>query len=526
MVSKNVNPDIVSKTLPNGLMIHHIKSQCKKLFRIELIIRGGGLDEKPEELGFAHFIEHLMSFYPSRKWPDSVQNQQELHYRSIAINAWTEPNTVGYYMDGASRYRDLMIDLMMENYVDPLVDEEVFEQERNAVVSELNSIIITGDYDMEQAMEYVKHRNNNVSYTVRHEQNNVQHNATLDNIMTFRERLYKPEYTTIILCSSLDHDNAEKLLSNIQKKWFSNITSKSTPKNLTHFGNSKIRNDIRITIASLRPTIRKVPELFNDPEGDPEDTEGDPEGDDEEVPLAEVVDTSLESILNVPTSGIFYIPSEFEDNVCLQIHFPLEFTLFDDARFCAQYLNLILTHGIGSRLFYSLRTKLGGIYSVMGAPTLDPRCINGSYFVIETQTSLDKAKDVIDYILLELSNLIAPGVDIVTDDEMKQYNAMLEVEYNTDICSRSPKKMLNHYKQYLIWGKRPETFKEIHEKMKKITPSDLKKFAMKYIDPNKMQIFYAASQPALLSENNKDCHFIIPIEAVEDYSKYKDANAK
>ena len=101
-------------TLDNGLVINHINTKCKGMFRMEIIVRAGSNDETKEQIGFAHFIEHLMSFFPCDVdgWRDSVRNQHEFTSRSIQLNAWTEPNTVGYYMNGLEQYSNLIINII------------------------------------------------------------------------------------------------------------------------------------------------------------------------------------------------------------------------------------------------------------------------------------------------------------------------------------------------------------------------------------------------------------------------------
>ena len=139
-------PDVYM--LKNGMIVNFVNTTCDESFKIEMVIRAGSLDEEPEQIGFAHFIEHLMSFYPSKlpeplkerlgsDFPNSVENQNELDGMGVLSNAWTSERTCGYFMEALSEYRETLIDLMFKNYTHPYLDKEVFEQERNAVINEL-----------------------------------------------------------------------------------------------------------------------------------------------------------------------------------------------------------------------------------------------------------------------------------------------------------------------------------------------------------------------------------------------------
>ena len=126
-------------TLENGLKISHVYNECK-LFRIEMIVRAGMLDETKEQFGFAHFIEHIMSFFTSKKYPDSLLNQQMLNYFGLDTNAWTSEIDCGYYVTGNVKHFINVVDLIFENYIDPTLDEKIFEQEKTAVIRELTKL--------------------------------------------------------------------------------------------------------------------------------------------------------------------------------------------------------------------------------------------------------------------------------------------------------------------------------------------------------------------------------------------------
>src|SRR5689334_3569509 len=56
-----VDPDVVTGTLPNGLR-YYVRPNPKPARRIEmrLVVKAGSVLEDPDQLGLAHFVEHML----------------------------------------------------------------------------------------------------------------------------------------------------------------------------------------------------------------------------------------------------------------------------------------------------------------------------------------------------------------------------------------------------------------------------------------------------------------------------------
>ena len=69
----------------NGLTLNHVRSECDTMFRIEIVVRAGSADETAQERGFAHLMEHLMSFFVSDNHPFPIENQVMIAPSKIAL---------------------------------------------------------------------------------------------------------------------------------------------------------------------------------------------------------------------------------------------------------------------------------------------------------------------------------------------------------------------------------------------------------------------------------------------------------
>jgi predicted Zn-dependent peptidase len=182
----------------NQFTLTHIFTKCN-VYRIELIVKAGMLQEKPKQLGFAHLIEHVMSFFPSSKYPDSTLNQQEMNRISKETNAWTSENSCGYYIEGDMKYFLNILDLIFENYVDPQLDATIFEQEKEAVIKELEDITLNKWYSFEHFVQAFEYAGTILQCSVHDEIKNIKQNANLNNILEFRKKFYRPEITHVQL---------------------------------------------------------------------------------------------------------------------------------------------------------------------------------------------------------------------------------------------------------------------------------------------------------------------------------------
>lgn len=471
-----------NRVLPNGLVMSHVRTKCPGMFRMEIIIRAGGLDETKEEIGFAHFIEHLMSFFPSNKYPDSLKNQKNINRKSIEVNAWTEPNTVGYYMEGLEEHRDLMIDYMMENYTDPILDPKVFEQERNAVISELSGMIGGADYYLSKVADYVKYKSTNLSYTIEYELNNVKKNATLDNIMSFRDRFYIPPMTNIIIASDTEGNS---IMDFIQSKWFSVMDIPNEPLNYA----GRI---IKPTQANFGRTILYIPEYI------PQQPE---EEEEEQI--------EIDDITKVPDNGIFYIPCDMGNSSMVEFHFPLDFDYFDERVFYLDFIQTLLVGGLSSRLYYKLRSELGAVYGVDASFHADPRCKGLSTFCITTDTSIKKLPKVFECIIREIERLVS--TKSILRSELDQFRNKINIKKRLKECSNSSGKWLKFYKPYLIWGITPPKIEDIYNLQMKISPKKLRTLCREIFNPDRLAVFYTCSEPVIQTQNNSPIHYTLDL---------------
>jgi len=417
--------------LPNGLIFIHIIPNVENVFQIQLVIRAGTIHEDKKDLGYAHFLEHLMSFYNTPKEKSSIKTQKDINDLGITGNAWTGEHDCGYYLYGSSKYKKFMMDKIINNFNNPYIDPGIFEQEKEAVLMELDNIIHETWYELDDKLENLIY-NTNPGLSVQKEKKNVR-KATLKTVMRFRDKYYKPKYSTIAITSKENHVVLFKQVCNYFKQNEKNkpIYFIPIPKSLNNFEKNEI--------VYVKPKTEK--DIYN-----------------------------------------------------IKFVFKLDFTVWDKQEPILQCVDNILTDGLDSRLYKSLRGDLGAIYSISSDYNLDTKYKDYSYYEISTETNEKNVKDVVDRILKEICVI---SEKVVKDNELDRYKLLLGIEYHKDKKEYTFEKYTDYYLDYINHNKKIETEEEIYKNDKKVNKNQIKEFCKKIFTKENTIILYCGNKKLL-----------------------------
>ncbi len=121
--------------LANGAQVVSLDLPDSPLICVDLWCRAGSLFEQPEESGIAHFLEHMVFKGSSRLEPG------EFDWRIEALggssNAATGFDDVHYHVLIPPAAAAEAIDLLLELVLEPRLEQEAFQMERQVVLEEL-----------------------------------------------------------------------------------------------------------------------------------------------------------------------------------------------------------------------------------------------------------------------------------------------------------------------------------------------------------------------------------------------------
>ena len=136
--------EYIQTKLNNNIKVLLIPKKDIKIVHMSLMFRVGSDLEtvSPKNtLETSHFLEHMFGAFTSTKYPNSYDLLDKLVSLGITSNASVDYDTTKYFLKGLHNHLEFIIDILYNAYFNFLIDDKYFEQERQAVIEELNNIL-------------------------------------------------------------------------------------------------------------------------------------------------------------------------------------------------------------------------------------------------------------------------------------------------------------------------------------------------------------------------------------------------
>jgi zinc protease len=217
----------VQGQLPNGLRYFVLPhTSAKRDLSLRLLVHTGSLDERDDERGFAHFIEH-MAFNGTRNHPaGSIRN----FFQKIGLtfgadlNASTSYTDTSYRLDlpdGRADHLDEAL-AMLRDYADGLLfPADEVRRESSVVISELNARDSAARRTGTELIEKIY----GATLLPRRSVGGVQEQlaqATADKLRAFYDRNYLPDRMTVVVVGAIEPAAVVEKI----KETFGSITSR------------------------------------------------------------------------------------------------------------------------------------------------------------------------------------------------------------------------------------------------------------------------------------------------------------
>lgn len=242
--SKKILPfPILQKKLPNGLNVVTVPFNSPGLAALYIVVRAGSRDEVEEgKTGFAHFFEHMM-FRGTPKYSPDAYNEVLKSFGASA-NANTSLDRTVYHMTGNAAMLDKMMEVEADRFQNLKYAVHDFKTEAGAV---------KGEYTKNSASPFQQLNEKVVStafdkHTYKHTtmgffKDVVDMPNQYDYSLTFFDRFYRPEYTTIIVVGDVKQDvvnrYAEKYFGNWKRGNYKPEIAQDLPQQGTRYAHVK-----------------------------------------------------------------------------------------------------------------------------------------------------------------------------------------------------------------------------------------------------------------------------------------------
>jgi zinc protease len=198
-------PPLAYKTrkLRNGLTVYMLRDTTTPNVSVSLWYEVGAKHDPAGRSGFAHLFEHILS-RKTVNMPYNMINKLTEDVGGIR-NASTSWDRTNYYETVPARYLETMLWTHAERMARPVVDAEVFENERNVVKEELRQRVLAPPYGRlgafvltENAWDRTPHRRPTIGSIADLEA------AKLEDARAFHEAFYGPDTATLIVAGNFD----------------------------------------------------------------------------------------------------------------------------------------------------------------------------------------------------------------------------------------------------------------------------------------------------------------------------------
>lgn len=223
-----MDPSVRIGTLPNGLT-YYIKVNAKPENRAELrlALKAGSMQEDPDQLGLAHFIEH-MAFNGTEHFS---KNELVSYLERVGsrfgpdLNAYTSFDETVYMLqvrtDDTEQFNNGL--LILKDWAGGISFEDAeVDKERGVVISEWRSNLSPDQRMMQQYLPMMYYNSRYASRLPIGDPDIVNH-ATYDVIKRFYSDWYRPELMALFVVGAVDPDKIEMQI----KEQFGSLASKS-----------------------------------------------------------------------------------------------------------------------------------------------------------------------------------------------------------------------------------------------------------------------------------------------------------
>jgi len=194
----------------NGIEVFLKEEKSYPLVSFMVIVHSGNLYEKPEELGLAHFLEHML--FDGTKNFKREKLKEEFSNSGIYVNAFTREDYTAFFFTSPSKELQKGIYLLSEMLFESTFPDEEFEKEKNVVIEEIYMEIKREEnlHDIE-AKKYLFSGTPYSNPILGYEE--TIKNLKKENLINFWKKHYIPSNMSIIAIGDFEIENIMEIIN-------------------------------------------------------------------------------------------------------------------------------------------------------------------------------------------------------------------------------------------------------------------------------------------------------------------------
>jgi predicted Zn-dependent peptidase len=202
---------VSSSVVPsNDLPVHRIELPGTRALTVLVAFDAGARNERPEENGMAHFLEHLV-FKGGEAYPSYKDVNETAERLGGVLNAYTSHDLVAFHITVRAESAPQAIDLLTDFVGRPRLDAEELDRERGVVIQEINRAYDQPSVVAEYLIDRAAFGDHPLGRTVLGPEENLR-SFTREGIVAFRERRWAGARGGAFIAGNLEHLPAEEEL--------------------------------------------------------------------------------------------------------------------------------------------------------------------------------------------------------------------------------------------------------------------------------------------------------------------------
>ena len=202
--------DCLIKILPNGLKALLVSDPEAEQSAASLGVNIGSLSDNPDEVGLAHFCEHLL-FMGTEKYPSENEYENYLAKNGGYSNAYTDLDKTVFYFNVDNDAFEGAIDRFAQFFISPRFNEGSVEREINAVNSEFSKNKNNDTWRTYQLFKSELAKDSPFTQFSTGNKETLNHPDIRERLLKMYNKYYSSEIMNLIIYSKLPLNNLTKL---------------------------------------------------------------------------------------------------------------------------------------------------------------------------------------------------------------------------------------------------------------------------------------------------------------------------
>lgn len=202
--------------LSNGLRVFVQESHTAPVVAVQVWINVGSADERPDEAGIAHLLEHMMFKGTARRGMGEVA--REVEASGGEVNAYTSFDQTVYHITIASRHWDLALDILSDVVQDSQIDAAELALEKEVVLEEVRRYLDNPGRQLSQGMFRTVFQHHPYGRPVIGYEETVR-GFQREHVLSFYHRWYTPDNMALVVVGDVDTAAVKKLVTKLFKNF-------------------------------------------------------------------------------------------------------------------------------------------------------------------------------------------------------------------------------------------------------------------------------------------------------------------